>query len=60
MKKTIRNCLLLTLLFFLVGCGERLETPTNVKITGDVLTWNQVTNASGYVVKVGHSSRNIL
>lgn len=53
MKRMIKIFLVLAVLFSLVGCDERLETPTNVRISDDILLWNQVTNANEYVVKVG-------
>ena len=31
----------------------KLTTPANLQITGTTLTWNQVTNASGYKVDIG-------
>ncbi len=32
---------------------QALEKPTNLKINGNVLTWDAVPNASGYEVKIG-------
>lgn len=53
MKKTIRIFLVLIVLFSLVACGKKLDAPTNVKITGNVVTWNESKKATSYVIKVG-------
>lgn len=34
---------------------EQLDTPTNLTIDGNTLTWNAVANAESYVVKVGET-----
>lgn len=59
MKKFIRIFLVLVVLLSLVGCGERLDTPTNVRITDDVLYWDQVQKATGYIVKVGEAEHSV-
>ncbi|HHU80525.1 MAG TPA: hypothetical protein GXZ35_04230, partial [Acholeplasmataceae bacterium] len=53
MRKNFKFFLLLTALFVLVGCTKTLDTPTNVRISDDVVHWDQVKEATGYVVKVG-------
>lgn len=58
MKRIFKVFLLFLVLFSLVGCGERLETPANVKIVDDVLSWNQVQKATGYVVKVDENEHS--
>ncbi len=63
MKKLMRIVLLLLVTFVLVSCnGEvtiTLDTPQNVAITNGVVTWDAVTDATGYTVIVNSNTYSV-
>ena len=61
MKKLLAFFVAIFALFLLVGCGEekqkQLSTPTNVAVSeSGLVTWDVVTNATSYAVKVNEES----
>lgn len=63
MKKIISVILAVCLLVTLVSCHpnkETLEAPTNVKVSRNgLITWNEVPNATGYIVTVNETTYNV-
>lgn len=52
MKRILGTIGVIIFAFILVACGTKLGVPKNVKITGDVLSWDAVDGAEGYLVIV--------
>lgn len=47
---------LLIFLVVLSACSKKLDSPTNVRVEGDKLVWDEVKYATGYILKIGDNT----
>ncbi|MFA5692814.1 MAG: hypothetical protein WC907_04275 [Acholeplasmataceae bacterium] len=63
-KKIGLTMLLASLAIFIVSCGEiakeeQLSIPSNIAINDNVVTWNAVSNATNYTVKIDNDETTV-